>query len=461
LPLARTDPEVADFETQPRIRYRAPELPELEKCYADLPLEETMKKLLSTVVATVAAVAASQAQQQTSVKVDGKDYKVTEFPGRSMHMVQLSGSEGSAMLSVQNGKITAYISPPGGGGQLDLINRVWSAYQDHKSGNAVANSNVAGHPSAGTPSSAGLTVDGVISLIDAGISADLIIAKIQKSGQTFDLSTEDMVRLKKAGASDAVMKAMMSATPAPVAVSVAPMAGPNAAVAPSVDVAPNPVAENPNMGKLKKEGFMATIGHGVSNAVNGKSVIDRLSMRNILPQWDPSQKLSAQYPHIAITVLSAPMGWTNDYRVILRKNNKLAPPCFKLKAVVWLDAARSQTTDEFEWCIEKDMFMSELQPTYLYSLAATRADYGQTTGVNRTDGPQPPDKLLPNDRATLDMEAKTNPQGASKDLNMDANSLFAIMFANVRKDLGETLGSDGDYRVWITTIKKAAGPPLF
>jgi hypothetical protein len=45
------------------------------------------------------------------------------------------------------------------------------------------------------------------------------------------------------------------------------------------------------------------------------------------------------------------------------------------------------------------------------------------------------------------MEAKTNPQGASKDLNLDRNSLFAIMFANVRKDLGETLGSDGDYRV--------------
>jgi hypothetical protein len=308
-----------------------------------------------------------------------------------------------------------------------------------------------------------LTVDGVLSLIDAGISADLIIAKIQKSGQTFDLSTEDMVRLKKAGASDAVMKAMMSATPAPVAVSVAPIAGPNAAVAPSVDVAPNPVAENPNMGKLKKEGFMATIGHGVSNAVNGKSVIDRLSMRNILPQWDPNQKLGTQYPHIAITVLSAPMGWMDDYRVVLRKNNDngLVHSCFKLKAVVWLDAARSKTTDDFEWCIDADMFMSELQPTYLYSLAAARADYGQTTGVNRTDGPQPPDKLLPNDRATLDMEAKTNPQGASKDLNLDENSLFAIMFANVRKDLGETLGSDGDYRVWITTIKKAAGPSLF
>jgi len=319
----------------------------------------------------------------------------------------------------------------------------------------------AGSAASGAASPAGMTVDGVISLIGAGISDDLIIAKIQKSGQTFDLSTDDMVRLKKAGASDAVMKAMMNATPAPAAASSALAAGANAGAAPPAAVAPNPVAENPNMGKLKKEGFMATIGHGVANAANGRSVIDRLSMRNILPQWDPNQKVSQQYPHIAITVLYAPMGWTEDYRVALRKNNNLAPPCFKLKAVVWLDGTRSKPTDDFEWCIDKDLSMTELQPTYLYSLAATRADYGQTTGINRTDGPEPPDKLLPNDRATLDMEAKTNPQGASKDLNLDEMSLFAIMFANVRKDLGETLGSDGDFRVWITTIKKAAGPSLF
>ena len=344
---------------------------------------------------------------------------------------------------------------------VSLAEEAAKAYQAGVPSGVANGAGIAATPSTGASSAAGLTVDGVISLVSAGISDDLILAKIQKSGQAFDLSAEDMVRLKKAGASDAVMKAMMSATPAPVAVSVTPIAGSNAAAAPPVDVAPNPVAENPNMGKLKKEGFMGTIGHGVSNAVNGKSVIDRLSMRNILPQWDPNKKLNEQYPHIAITVLSAPMGWMDDYRLVVRKNNKIARPCFKLKAVVWLDATRSKTTDEFEWCIDNDMFMSELQPTYLYSLAATRADHGQTTGVNRTDGPQPPDKLLPNDRATLDMEAKTNPRGASKDLNLDANSLFAIMFANVRKDLGETLGSDGDYRVWITTIKKAAGPSLF
>ncbi len=396
---------------------------------------------------------------------NGQSYQVVVLNGQPMQ-VKLNNQ---ILLLISNGVVVGY---PG----LDsnLIEGAKGALKAYESANGIVPPGTPPATASAVPSStasqsaapnaaSSLTVDGVISLIDAKISDDLIIAKIQKSGQTFDLSTDDMVRLKKAGASEAVMKAMMSAAPAPVTAPVGPAEGPSAAAAPSAAMAPNPVAENPKMGKLKKEGFMASIGHGVSDAANGRSVIDRLSMRNILPQWDSNQMLNAQYPHIAITVLYAPMGWTDDYRVIVRKNNsnKLMHSCFKLKAVVWLDATRSKTTDEFDWCIENDMFMSELQPTYLYSLAPTRADYGQTTGVNRTDGPQPPDKLLPNDRATLDMEAKTNPQGASKDLNLDANSLFAIMFANVRKDLGETLGSDGDYRVWISTIKKAAGPSLF
>lgn len=100
--------------------------------------------------------------------------------------------------------------------------------------------------------------------------------------------------------------------------------------------------------------------------------------------------------------------------------------------------------------------MTQLEPAYVYSLNAGFLDTrsGYLTGINRTDGPAPPDKLIPNDRATLDLEAKTNPEGRSADLNTDARSQFALMFANVRKDLGETLNADGDYRVWIVSIGK-------
>jgi hypothetical protein len=47
----------------------------------------------------------------------------------------------------------------------------------------------------------------------------------------------------------------------------------------------------------------------------------------------------------------------------------------------------------------------------------------------------------------MDMWAATSPQGRSVDLNNEQFSRFALMFANVRKDLGETLTSGGDARV--------------
>jgi hypothetical protein len=79
---------------------------------------------------------------------------------------------------------------------------------------------------------------------------------------------------------------------------------------------------------------------------------------------------------------------------------------------------------------------------------------------SRKRAPHRPDKLLPNDRRTMDMWAATSPQGRSVDLNNEQFSRFALMFANVRKDLGETLTSDGDARFWVVTIKKAAGPNI-
>jgi hypothetical protein len=46
-------------------------------------------------------------------------------------------------------------------------------------------------------------------MVEAGLSDDLIIARIRKEYKPFDLSTDDMIRLKKAKVSDAVMKVML------------------------------------------------------------------------------------------------------------------------------------------------------------------------------------------------------------------------------------------------------------
>jgi hypothetical protein len=54
-----------------------------------------------------------------------------------------------------------------------------------------------------------LTVDGVLSMVQGGLSDDVIVARLRKEDKPFDLSPDDLLRLKKAKVSDAVLKVMM------------------------------------------------------------------------------------------------------------------------------------------------------------------------------------------------------------------------------------------------------------
>jgi hypothetical protein len=403
------------------------------------------------------AIPSAQAQYQkraSSVKdvpyvFNGQQF-VFRLLGSDVRQVLLNGQ---IILMLANGTVVPYP-----GIDAHLVASAEDALKAYQAGTTSGSTAVA---PAGSSAKAAMTVDDVIKMLDAGLSEDIILAKIHSSGQSFDLSTDDLVRLKKAKASDAVMKAMMEPKSAPV--SVAPPTGQPATVAPNTTASQaNQAPAAPADAPKKKTGFWGSVGQGVKDDVQGKTVIDKVGLRNVLPQWDPHKPLSEQFPHVAITVLYAPMGWTDPYLTDPNVGgHNLLPPCFKLQAVVWTDAQTSKKVGPFDWCSNHDEMISRLEPTYLYSLQPGRVERGYLTGINRTDGPAPPDTMLPNDRVTMDMEAKTNPHGESKDLNLDATSRFAIMFANVRRDLGETLNADGDYRVWIVSIKKAAGPSLF
>lgn len=54
-----------------------------------------------------------------------------------------------------------------------------------------------------------LTVDGVIALAGAGLPDEVITARLRKENKSFDLSTDDMIRLKNAKVSSAVMQVML------------------------------------------------------------------------------------------------------------------------------------------------------------------------------------------------------------------------------------------------------------
>ena len=53
-----------------------------------------------------------------------------------------------------------------------------------------------------------LTIDQIIQMVTAKLPDDIVIATIQKSGSRFELTPEALIKLKSAGVSDAVIRAM-------------------------------------------------------------------------------------------------------------------------------------------------------------------------------------------------------------------------------------------------------------
>jgi hypothetical protein len=402
-------------------------------------------------------------------EIKWEDYTFKFLPGNQM--AQVIDANGHVIGTILDSGGELKLLPTVTGADAEKLTKSFQAWKDSGGEAALgykpAKPALATAPATASPAKPGLTVDGVISMVQAGLSDDLIIEKIHKSGQSFDLSADDMVRLKNAKASDGVIKAMLEASPAAATAtsntaSPSPTAASPSASSPVQPASPPPTnAASDNSAKPKSKSGIGSVFQGTSDIMHGRSVIDRVGLRNALPQWDPQKPLSQQFPHVAITVLYAPMGWMDPYMTdASAQGRSIVSHCFQLEAMVWSDAETSKKTP-FEWCSNKDEFLDRLGPDYPYSLITHYREPGYGTGINRTEGPAPPDKMLPYDRATLDMEAKTNPHGQSIDLNRDYTSRFALMFANIRKDLGQTLTNDGDPRVWIVSIKKAAGPSIF
>jgi hypothetical protein len=70
-------------------------------------------------------------------------------------------------------------------------------------------------------------VDTVIQLVKSGMPDNLVVKTIQQSGKRYNLAPADVLRLSKAGVSNAVIEAMVDASPAP-ATAPAPKAPPAA-----------------------------------------------------------------------------------------------------------------------------------------------------------------------------------------------------------------------------------------
>lgn len=92
-----------------------------------------------------------------------------------------------------------------------------------------------------------LTVEEVVKLAQGGFADDLIITKIRKNGKAFDLSTDELIELKKAGVSDQVVKYLLDPSlpytePPPPAAPAAAVAEPEKASAPGKVYPPDALA---------------------------------------------------------------------------------------------------------------------------------------------------------------------------------------------------------------------------
>src|SRR5579884_378121 len=77
------------------------------------------------------------------------------------------------------------------------------------------------------PPSAPLSVEEVVKMSQNGFAEDVIITKIKKNGKPFDLSTDELIEIRKLGVTDNVIKYLLDpsqpyAPPKPDAATAAP-----------------------------------------------------------------------------------------------------------------------------------------------------------------------------------------------------------------------------------------------
>ena len=147
--------------------------------------------------------------QTPDVEVDGLRFHRIGASAGFIQVTDVATGQSAGTIIINANSAPVFASMPG------YDDKVRAAYKKYSEGHTdqPAGSNK-GTDTAAASARPGLTVDGVVNMLNAGISEGIIILKIRKTGQSFDLSADDMVRLKKARASDALITAMMGAAPA-------------------------------------------------------------------------------------------------------------------------------------------------------------------------------------------------------------------------------------------------------
>ncbi len=112
----------------------------------------------------------------------------------------------------------------------------------------------------------------------------------------------------------------------------------------------------------------------------------------------------------------------------------------------------------FDWCSPRDLEVEPMIGGMTHAilnsslgLADRHAHY--TTGMERTEGPRPPNTPMPEDRQTRDLMMTNRSDHATGPLSGSVGSKLGLMFFNLQHGLG-VAGDKPDYRVWIVKISE-------
>jgi len=165
-----------------------------------------------------------------------------------------------------------------------------------------------------------LTNDDVVKMIRAGLSAEIVIAKIEASKTAFDTSSTALVTLAEAKVPEAVIRSMMAKTPASPASSPAATTAPTvAASAPAHDTATSETVEvlakdlYRTRGLCTMRGELAVSKEGIRYTTTATTKVceDYLSSSSFGVRWDELKSICFEYAVSGTITVTAKDG--HDY----------------------------------------------------------------------------------------------------------------------------------------------------
>ncbi|TWB21108.1 hypothetical protein [Nitrospirillum bahiense] len=179
-------------------------------------------------------------------------------------------------------------------------------------------------------------------------------------------------------------------------------------------------------------------------------------LADIFPNYNSQLPIMQQWPHVAVTVVHAPPFHFHD----ATSGSSSLSGCWTLRVRVW----RSRTVSDvkqFDWCYPRDATSAALGGGAPMALTRIPRVSDETTGNQYTEGPVPPDGILPMDKAHrrfydrgADFAGFAGNEEGRFTLTMDA-----LLYVNLADQMGFDIVPQ-DLRLWFAGFEEAkAGQP--